>query len=533
MNALAVLFGGSLNEAAYEKAFGGKNALTRAVERAAAFPGVSKIILLAGEDFDPSSAFQTPLPASFEVLKASGWTKQSLLETLASRGAGFDLSYYGWADCPLLDPALAGAVAERHLRYAAEYSYADGWPYGFAPEILSPPTAGILARINHGEAGPVERDTLFHVIQRDINAFDIETEISPADLRNLRLSLQADSRRNLLLLTRLISAGLEDAGGAEKIIRERPELLRTLPRFYALQVAGPCPQSCGFCPYSRLGAKPGLPVTERKDFMEAAAFEGLLERISAFSGDAVIDLSLWGELSLHPQRIALIEMVLSRRNLSLVVETSGVGWKPGDFEALAALAAARKAADARAGGALFQSPGPLSWIVSLDAADPRRYGEIRGPGLSEAAAAARTLLGLFPGDAYVQAVRERGFEDDIEQFYRTWKEAPPQGGAKVIIQKYDYFCGFLPEKRASDLSPVKRQPCWHLMRDMNIQIDGRVPLCREDLSVFDEQKGALGNALEEPLESVWERGEGLYREQCAGLYPGICAGCDEYYTFNF
>jgi spiro-SPASM protein len=140
---------------------------------------------------------------------------------------------------------------------------------------------------------------------------------------------------------------------------------------------------------------------------------------------------------------------------------------------------------------------------------------------------------LFPTDTYVQAVRVKGAEDDIEQFYRSWKDA----GAQIIIQKYDDFCGVLPKLQASDLSPVQRRPCWHLMRDMAILLDGEVPLCRE--TVFAADGGAvLGNAFPESLETIWARGESFYREQGGGgpggiQYRGLCAGCDEYYTYNF
>jgi spiro-SPASM protein len=229
MNALAVLYGGSLDPEAFVPLPSGKTALAMALEAASGFPGVSASILLGtdGEAYPD-------LPPGTRVVSRPAWTKKLLLHTLSELSAGYDLLYFAWADCPLLDPALAGRVAERHLRYAAEYSYADGWPYGFAPELLAPGTAGILAKILGDEDGPVERDCLFSVAQKDINAFDIETEISPVDLRSHRLSLTADSRRNLLLLSRLMEAGLRAADDAERIIADRPELLRTLPAFYAI-----------------------------------------------------------------------------------------------------------------------------------------------------------------------------------------------------------------------------------------------------------------------------------------------------------
>jgi spiro-SPASM protein len=544
MNALVVLYGGSLNRHALEPVCAGRNSLSLALSRAAAFPGAKKTVLLLREAFD-GAALPEDTPPGFETVRALSWTKKSLLETVAAASEGFDLSYFVWADCPFLDAGLAGALAARHTRYAAEYSYADGWPYGLAPELLSPGTAGILSKIVAEDDGPVGRDTLFSVLQKDINAFDIETEISPVDLRSHRLSFSADSKRNLLLLRRFteVSGGaVPEASVISDLIGKEPRLLRTLPKYFPIQVSGPCPQACTLCPYPRFGAGPGgEAVTERRDFMEAGAFETLLDRIAAFSGDAVIGLSLWGEIALHPRRLELISMALARPELSLVIETSGIGWLPSDLDSISAAvsSAAEREQDCGPDGGM----PPLSWIVSLDAFSQERYLETRGAGFAEALAFARRLRALFPEDSWVQALRVQGGEDDIEQFYRSWKEEAPKGGG-VIIQKYDDFCGALPKKQASDLSPVRRQSCWHIMRDFPVLIDGGVPACREDLSVFklpvckvpaakEGRAGVLGNALSESLETIWERGEDLYLKHTQKHYPGICADCDEYYTYNF
>jgi spiro-SPASM protein len=509
MNTLAVLYGGSLSETAFENVFSGRNAVELALDRAGSFPGVKKTVLLTEENAENEKISAALARGPFERIAQPVWTKKKLLDTLADISQGFDLTYYSWADYPLLDPVLAGAIGDRHTRYGAEYSYADGWPDGLAPELLAPGTAGILSKILGDSGEPVERDAIFSVIRRDINAFDLETEISPVDLRHYRLNLAADSKRNLLLLTRLISAGLSGARGVEGLLAENPGLLRTLPNFFPIQVSGRCPQHCERCPYPRLGPREG--------FMEVLQFESLLDKIVGFSGDAVIDLSLWGELSLHPHKEKLIRLVLERPGLSLVIETSGIGWKPEGLEALAEEAAGAKKRKA--------PMAPLSWIVSLDTQDPEQYRKIRGAGYTEAVSCAKKLLALFPRDAYVQAVRVKGFEDDIEGFYRFWKEA----GAQIIIQKYDNFCGFLPDLPASDLSPIQRRPCWHLMRDMAVFLDGTVPLCREEL--FGGR--ILGNAFKEPLELIWSRGAAFYAEQCIPEYSGLCARCDEYYTYNF
>ena len=132
---------------------------------------------------------------------------------------------------------------------------------------------------------------------------------------------------------------------------------------------------------------------------------------------------------------------------------------------------------------------------------------------------------MFPQRTWVQAVRMKDNEEDLEIFYRTWRARTEN----VIIQKYDSFSGFLPDRSVADLSPLKRFPCWHLKRDMAILLDGTVPLCKEDLRASVK----LGNALADDLSAIWESARRIHRSHVSGEYPGICAACDEYYTYNF
>jgi hypothetical protein len=78
------------------------------------------------------------------------------------------------------------------------------------------------------------------------------------------------------------------------------------------------------------------------------------------------------------------------------------------------------------------------------------------------------------------------------------------------------------------------------MRDMPVLIDGTAPLCREQIAGSAMNGGGinLGNAFTEPLETIWERGRRIYMEQTGQMpggkkYDSLCAGCDEYYTYNF
>jgi spiro-SPASM protein len=234
----------------------------------------------------------------------------------------------------------------------------------------------------------------------------------------------------------------------------------------------------------------------------------IAEKTADFCGDAVIGVSLWGEPSSHPDFPRLARCVAERPGLSLLVETSGIGWKDEVIRESAAILGPR-----------------LTWIVSLDAVNAQQYAQLRGSGWEEALARANMLLDEFPDTAYVQALRMADNEETMETFYRTWKEKT----SRLIIQKYDWFCDFLPQRKVTDLSPLDRFPCRHLQRDLSVLIDGSVPLCREDL----RKTTLLGNLLTDDMKSLWEKGGVSYGEHLDKKYTSICGKCDEYYTYNF
>ena len=474
---------------------GGGHTLARVLDFARRLPGVEQpAVLLSGE---------APRPEGFRPVRLAGPGAPQLLSALAGLAEGADNLFYFFADSPLLDSGLAARMLDSHRRYFADYTFADGYPLGLAVEILRPETLKALAVLAAGcpEVRADDRGAVFEVLRKDINSFDVETELAPADLRPLRLSLSADTKRNFLLLSRLLEAGAADAEGACRRVQEHPEMLRTLPAFFAVQIVEGCPQLCSYCPYPKFGIR----ETGKKAQMPLERFAGLADRIRDFCVDAVVGVSLWGEPAYYegfPQLAAAVR----DRGLQLVVETSGVGWDPSCLEQVPA-------------------GDYVDWIVSLDADAPELYRQLRGEGHAEAVHTLEALAGRFPGRVHAQAVRMKENEEPLEEFYKAWKART----GKVIVQKYDHFCGLLPDRRVADLSPLKRFPCWHLKRDLAVLIDGRVPLCREDVGLTHP----LGNVFEEDLASIWGRAEAFYLSHLREEYPQLCSACDEYYTFNF
>ena len=191
--------------------------------------------------------------------------------------------------------------------------------------------------------------------------------------------------------------------------------------------------------------------------MDVACAARLIDAIAAFSESAVISLSLYGEPLLHPQFATIAAQIVSHRNLSVLIETSGIAEQASAhaelFEQLAQLC---RDAPPRSNGHV-----PMYWIIDIDAAGSKTYGSVHQlPDeesercLKQAATFADRLATMFPKAVWVQMTRMNENEADLEPFYRLWEKRE----AKPLIQKYDYLCGALPDRRPADISPLQRHP---------------------------------------------------------------------------
>lgn len=462
------------------------------------------------------------------VIQADGMPLSFLLEKTAENSGDHDNVVFAWGDCPFYNNGLSASLFSQHVRYAAEYSYADGWPYGLVPEIMARGTLNILIKLGNGKKelydARYSREALFNLIKADINSFEIETLISPVDFRMYRLEFVSSTKRGRLLCSRLeqIAAAKNTSFGDVSALElcssavKDPEVLHTLPTFYSIQVSEKCTGKCIYCPYPQEYRKAkGMVPSESCSFMKTEDFSRLIDKIYAFSEDAVIALSLWGESLYHPQLPELIRKVLSYPTLSVLVETTGVNVNE---ELCRSIKDVVEQAPARKG-----IHPPIIWIVSLDAVTEETYRLLHpesGFSLAEASRASELLASFFPGAVHVQMVRTSHNEKELEPFFR--------GHENRIIQKYNYFSGLLPQFKPADLSPVTRNECWHLRRDMSILSDGSVPLCMG--CMFAQ---CMGNAFTDDLNDIWNKGLPYVKAHIDGNYPEICRNCDEYYTCNF
>ncbi|MFP4441642.1 MAG: spiro-SPASM protein [Spirochaetia bacterium] len=484
----------------------GKNSREIIVDRLSSMEPVNKIFLFTD---DPEYRHENT-----QTICRNDWNRSTFLSVAAEAAEGETLLILH-DDQPFFDDQLALEMIRNHHRYRADFSYADGYPDGLAGELLSPVIIPSLLTIRDPEDiffpawnRPVLRKPLFDLVKEDINAFDIETAIAEEDLRLLRIELRTDTKRNFLLCSGFAGLGAFDGSSSisdsvYRMIHQKPDLLRTIPAYFPIQIAGGCPQECEYCPYPKFGG----PVLERKDTMDPAEFDGLIEKIASFAPESVIGISLWGDPGNHPSLDEILDSVTARERLALILETSGVNFPENSLRKIAELPESK-----------------VRCIHSLDSTDETTYGRLRGRGYKNAIRTAERLIELLGKRVYIQAVRMKENEAEMESFYKNFTDK-----SSVIIQKYDHFCGRQPDKRVVDLSPLNRYPCWHIKRDFPILLNGDVRICREDIG----GEMLLGNAFTEELEAIWQKGLRIYIDHAEGQYPELCRNCDEYYTFNF
>ncbi|MGL4986564.1 MAG: spiro-SPASM protein [Treponemataceae bacterium] len=518
MKTLAILYAASLTEYAFKSVFDGKSAFQKAVEWAQSIKEVESIIILAKDDTIQIPESSVPI----NLCTDDEWTTSKLLSTLSQKAQGYSYAVFGWADCPFYNKEITNSLYETHCHYAAEYTFAEGYAGGLSPEVLSVGTINLLAEIAKDNTSSVNRGSIFSVLKKDINSFEVETVIAEQDIRYLRLNLACQTRRDFMLCTRMHnllkenpSMSVADIALSEKLAAP---ILKTLPAFYNIQISEKCMGTCTFCPYPQaLQEKKGISPCQSTLFMEKETFTKTISKIADYSHDAVICLSLWGDPLYHPDFCNFIDIILKYPHLSILIETTGE-MVTSDF-----VQKIKTVVDKNA--KRHNEYGTINWIVSLDSIDAQMYTQLHGSDHYHSALNAYEVLSqAFGQSVYPQFLRLQENECQLEQFYRTWKEKTDN----VIVQKYNWFCGGLADKKVADLRPIERNPCWHLRRDMHILIDGSVPLCKEYVL-----EPSCGNAFSDSLETIWDKITVKLEEHLTSKYKGLCENCDEYYTFNF
>lgn len=451
-----------------------------------------------------------------------------------------------WVDglSPFWSVGIARHLYNLHRDSWCDYTFADGFPTGFAPEIVRRETLAPLRELASAGNIPWTRTILFDALMRDINAFDVETEAAQEDYALLRVSLTVDQRGDYLVCRNAArylgteqpaQPGTEQPGSAlfdedsEPILQfvlNQGASHRTVPRYAQVQIS--TAQSVvpvytqvdsmplgteQLEPLGHLGTEQDEnhratnPPTDPPVELSPELFGRFLSQLHDLSPEATVAIGYRGEPALHSNLAAIIEACRNLPKGTFFLETSGVGWSPHLTQLLITTNVFR------------------AIIVEIDANTEQTYTQLRGEHWNEVQNFVEILRGALPGKVYVQATRLQENEWELQDFFRRWNETP---GVTPIIQKYNDIAGKLPDRRVSDLSPITRCPCFHLQRDIVVRADGTVPRCFQDI----DAEAVRGSIASDSLEAIWNRGVDEYLAHQREEYPSMCKSCDEYYTFN-
>lgn len=518
---------------AFTKKFSCHSAFDRALIWTKEFYEKNNLVILASpesENFIKQSLLEQKI-CDYTLVCEDNWALNKVLHVMSEKSNSLNsenviLAHGNYA---FLDEKLTKTILDVHEKYYAEYTFADGYPVGFAPEIISSGTVGILSALYDEKKLNLEDkfsyESLFNLIKTDINSFEIEIHMAPKDWRLLRFSFTCDNKLNFETSLKLYNLALENkipftAEDLSSYAEKNPWIHHSIPAFYNIQLCNDYSSQANYNPYFKYAD------FEKKELLSLEKFNAILKQIYDFSNSACIGLSAWGDCLALENLENYISMILDYPSFTILIETEGHFYKKELGERIKKILEEKNKINS------------LDWIIFVDAFTEEKYNLIHqniscdiSDGFTPFTKVLDTvshLSQLFPNHVYPQFMRMTENEDELESFWRYWHDKTSPSGGNLIIQKYSNYCCALENKKTADLSPLERNVCWHLKRDMIILADGRVPFCRE--SLFENIQG---NVFEEGLDIIWKKRLNVIEEQLKGSYSKKCEVCDEYYTFNF
>ena len=534
MKSAVFLFADEMSDYGFSRDFGGKSAFELCLLWAGKYSRAGKVaVAVTSHNIKMVEESAASSGVDVETICLEKWDTKTLVLEMAKFASrcGCDYVLYSHGDRPFINEDLTNQIIQCHEKYIAEYTFQDGYPQGLAPEAINCGTLSILSTLASDEknnAGilPVTNESIFNVLKTDINSFEVETVIAPKDYRMLRLNFSCTEKRNYQCCKALWNKaeGIKniDAGTLSDMASGMTEVHMTLPAYYEVQISANVNTVSSFSPYpsffrEKFNVDPFATSNKENSVMPLDKFSEIVRQISEFSDDAVVSLSPFGEPFLNENIDLYIEEVLKYPHLKVLVETDGT--LVTEENALRIRKSVEKCG---------RSEKDVTFIVMIDSVSADMYSKLNLNGNFASCFNSVGILAAYFPETYPQFTRMKDNESELESFFRFWRDKNSPSRGKVIIQKYNSYCGKLPDKKSADLSPLERNVCWHLKRDMIILFDGTVPLCRQ--WGFGNIQG---NAFSEKICDIWNKRENMIRNHIDSNYGDLCGACDEFYTFNF
>ncbi|MCX7999445.1 MAG: spiro-SPASM protein, partial [Leptospiraceae bacterium] len=406
--------------------------------------------------------------------------------------------------CPIFDLQLTKELKERHRKYLSQYSYSENLPPGIVPYFISREFLQTLPR--GWKTKPHD------YLLKNINQYDTEIFFHPPDLRQLRLCFNLDSLYSLRLIQDIFSHN--PAITYDEVwdfLKKHPSSFRPFPSYIELEIYRGCEYSCNFCPRTF--------VNLQNDFheMKLITLERILKEIEiSFGNEVTLCFGGLGEPLLHKEIFYFLNFALNQEIVHELILETALYKNANELEHFIKTLTEKQSKK-------------LTLIVNLPSTNQITYSQMTGQeqiSVNQILESIQRLKNILPKEnLYVQILKIEELEDEMENYVSYFDKE----SISVIIQKYNSYAQKMKERRSADFTPIQREFCWHLFRDLYVSFDGTVELCK--------QLGGttLGNILEQDLVNIWEKGL-IFAQHSFNLehekIPAPCLKCDEWYTFN-
>jgi spiro-SPASM protein len=399
------------------------------------------------------------------------------------------------------DNKINSEILDESIKYQIEYYYGEGFPEGIVGQIVNGSIIKDIFELAN-EQDDVHKNFIFDILLRNVSFFDIDLIEGEEDFEVFRYSLTLSKKEDIPLIDYILD-NIENKQNIsfneiKTIVKKNPEKLRTIPKAIFIEVSSKCNFQCIHCPYSK-------GIKREKEFLTADEIEKLYKGNIEFFDDKVIVISGFGEPFLNPEIIEIIDFFSQNHNI--IVETNGSYFNSDIMKKL-------------------KNPDKVKFIVSIDSATENTFNFLgKSMNFKKLETFLKYFLEKYPQNFYIQFVRMKQNDFEVEQFYEKWKNFEKN----IIFRKYNNYSGVLEDNEVADLTPINRFPCFHLRRDFYILSDGKVALCKSDIN----GDIADSNVFEEGMEIIWQKLEKFYKLHLEKKYIPMCKNCNEFYTFYF
>ncbi|MCX7999562.1 MAG: spiro-SPASM protein, partial [Leptospiraceae bacterium] len=373
-----------------------------------------------------------------------------------SEDKDIDEVYFAYFEgiCPIFDSELTLELKERHRKYLSQYSYSENLPIGTVPFFISREFLQTLPKDWKGK--------VHDYLLKNINQYDTEIFFYPPDLRQLRLSFNLDSLYSLRLIQDIFS--YDPTIRYEQVLdflKKHPSSFRPFPSYIEIEIYRGCEYSCNFCPRTF--------VNLQNDFheMKLITLERLLEELEiSFGNELTLCFGGLGEPLLHKEIFYLLNFALNKEIVRELILETALYKNINELENFIQ-------------GLHDEKRKKLTVIVNLPSIQEKTYLQITGQTqttVNQILDNLQKLKNILPKEnLHVQILKIEELEEELESYVNYFDKE----NISVIIQKYNSYAQQMKERRIADFTPIQREFCWHLFRDLYISFDGTVELCKQ------------------------------------------------------